>query len=152
LASMREAAKDSNVRVMDRDSLVVDGVRFLGTTMWTDFQLPVQQSDGTMQTDVGRALEEANRRFNDFRVIDLKFVEGLDSVSMRSRERRRPLQAADTLAMHWVSRDWLRRELAMPFEGTTVVVTHHAPSSGSVAGRYASDWLTPAFVTELPSS
>ena len=53
--------------------------------------------------------------------------------------------------MHWVDRDWLRRQVAEPFDGPTVVVTHHAPSLGSVATPYAADWLTPAFVSELPS-
>ena len=52
--------------------------------------------------------------------------------------------------MHWIDRDWLRRQLAQPFDGSTVVVTHHAPSIGSVAERYAADWLTPAFVSHLP--
>lgn len=28
--------------------------------------------------------------------------------------------------------------------------THHAPAMGSVAERYAADWLTPAFVNDLP--
>jgi hypothetical protein len=52
--------------------------------------------------------------------------------------------------MHWIDRDWLRRQLAQPFDGTTVVVTHHAPATGSVADRYAEDWMTPAFVSDLP--
>ena len=52
--------------------------------------------------------------------------------------------------MHWTDRDWLRRQLAQPFDGPTVVVTHHAPSVGSVADKYAADWLTPAFVSDLP--
>lgn len=43
----------------------------------------------------------------------------------------------------------LRRMLAEPFHGPTVVVTHHAPSKGSVAARYAMDWVTPAFVSDL---
>jgi hypothetical protein len=60
------------------------------------------------------------------------------------------LRAEDTLAMHWIDRDWLRRELRRPFDGPTVVVTHHAPASGSVAQQYAGDALTPAFVSQLP--
>ena len=62
----------------------------------------------------------------------------------------RLLQASDTMAMHWTDRDWLRRQLAQPFGGLTVVVTHQAPSLGSVAERYAADGLTPAFVSHLP--
>jgi hypothetical protein len=84
---------------------------------------------------------------NDFRLIE---VQAPAMRQYREREFRRLLRAEDTLAMHWVDRDWLRRELAEPFDGPTVVVTHHAPSSGSVAERYAADWLTPAFVSELP--
>ena len=38
--------------------------------------------------------------------------------------------------------------LAEPFDGKTVVVTHHAPSSRSVHPRYARDLLTPAFGLE----
>jgi len=34
--------------------------------------------------------------------------------------------------MHGIDRDWLRRQLAEPFDGATVVVTHHAPSMGSL--------------------
>ena len=53
--------------------------------------------------------------------------------------------------MHWVRRDWLRRRLDEPFDGPTVVVTHHAPSAGSVADQWADDWCTPAFVSDLPA-
>jgi Icc-related predicted phosphoesterase len=39
--------------------------------------------------------------------------------------------------------------LAEPFDGGTVVVTHHAPSSRSVHTRYARDLLSPAFASSL---
>lgn len=39
-----------------------------------------------------------------------------------------------------VCQDWLRRALAAPFEGTTVVITHFAPSLRSADPRYG---LTP---------
>ncbi|HHJ15617.1 MAG TPA: hypothetical protein ENJ80_02855 [Gammaproteobacteria bacterium] len=39
--------------------------------------------------------------------------------------------------------------LAEPFDGQTVVVTHHAPSSQSVHPRYARDLLTRAFASNL---
>lgn len=32
------------------------------------------------------------------------------------------------------------------------MVTHHAPQRSWVAPRYRNDWLTPAFVSELPMS
>jgi hypothetical protein len=54
--------------------------------------------------------------------------------------------------MHHVDRDWLRRELEAGHAGPSVVVTHHAPHRRSVAKRYRSDWVTPAFVSDLPET
>ena len=48
--------------------------------------------------------------------------------------------------LHTASRGWLAAE---PFEGSAVVVTHHAPSSRLVHPRYARDQLTPAFASSL---
>ena len=144
---MKEAAAGRNVHLLDRGGVVVDGVRFLGCTFWTDFQLPVRQPSGRLEVDVGRALLEANHFMNDFRLIE---VLSPNKNRHRFPEPVRLLQASDTLAMHWTDRDWLRRQLAQHFGGLTVVVTHHPPSIGSVAERYAADGLTPAFVSDLP--
>lgn len=148
LESMRQAAEGSAVHVLDRGSVIVAGVRFLGCMLWTDFQLPIG-SGGQADTDVGRALMEANRGVNDFQRIQ---VSAPAMPADRGRDSKRLLRAEDTLAMHWVDRDWLRRELAQPFDGPTVVVTHHAPSSGSVATKYVGDVLTPGFASELPDA
>lgn len=154
LEQMRNEAAGTNVSILNRDSVVVVGVRFLGATLWTDFALPVgtdsKLDDYTEDADVARALATANKRVEDFRAIRLA-----DHAIPRHRgeaAKQRLLTAEDTLAMHQVDRDWLRRQLAKPFDGPTVVVTHHAPASGSVAERYAADWLTPAFVSDLPDT
>ena len=144
---MKNAAQGSNVRVLGRSTVVIGNVRFLGCTLWTDFQLPIRRPDGSTMSDVGRALADANRYVNDFRLIELAAP---TKRPVQKREFRRLLRAEDTLAMHWVDRDWLRQQIAAPFAGPTVIVTHHAPSDGSVADRYAGDSLTPAFVSVLP--
>lgn len=151
LQAMREAAEGTSVHVLSRDSVMVQGVRFLGAMLWTDFALPVCNERGPAydldEVDVARALELANRYVNDFRCIEL-----LNPTVRAQRERpsRRVLRAEDTLAMHWVDRDWLRRQLEVENSGPTVVVTHHAPHRKSVAQRYRSDWLSPAFASDLP--
>lgn len=147
LDEMTKAAEGSNVHLLARSSVVIGGARFVGCTLWTDFQLAVRQANGLMETDIGRALAESNRGVTDFRVIE---VNAPVKRHYREREFRRFLRAEDTLAMHWVDRDWLRRELSKPFDGPTVVITHHAPSDASVAAKYADDWTTPAFVSDLP--
>lgn len=154
LEEMKKAAHDSNVHLLDRSSVVVDGVRFLGATLWTDFALPVgnesEPVDYQEESDVARALAAANRYVTDFRRIQLA-----DPSIPRHRgepEKRRLLRAEDTLAMHHVDRDWLRRELEAGHSSPTVVITHHAPHRRSVAKRYRSDWVTPAFVSDLPKT
>ncbi len=149
LQQMRDAAADSNVHVLSRDVATIAGVRFVGCTLWTDFQFAVREEHGPQVVNIERALKTANQGLNDFSCIELR-----TSVRSQYRERqqRRLLRAEDTLAMHWVERDWLRRTLETPFKGPTVVVTNHAPSVGSVAPRYERDWLTAAFVSHLPDS
>lgn len=147
LEKMRLAAAGSNVHLLSMDKSVIAGVRFVGCTLWTDFQLPVEHPGGHMLANVEHAVRQASLGLNDFQCIEL--LAPVRSLH-RARQMRRLLQAEDTLARHWIERDWLRRVLAEPFDGATVVVTHHAPSIGSVAPRYASSWITPAFVSNLP--
>lgn len=52
--------------------------------------------------------------------------------------------------MHRASRAWLTEQLATPFAGKTVVVTHHAPHRLSVPPQYDGDPLTPCYASHLP--
>lgn len=146
LAAMAQLAHGSQVHLLNRRSVVIDGVRFVGCTLWTDFQLPVAVG-AQRETDVQLALRTANTMMADYQLIQLLAPAVRAS---RYREVARLLRAEDTLAMHWIDRDWLRRELQKPFAGPTVVITHHAPSAESVASHYEGDRLTPAFVSDLP--
>ncbi len=118
------AASDERVQVLERDAVVIDGVRFLGATGWTDF---------AARGDVVAAKREALLCMNDYRRIrtaDYRHIRPLD------------VQATSTL-----TRAWLQEKLAEPFAGKTVVVTHHAPSLRCVTGHptpldaaYANVW------------
>lgn len=79
-------------------------------------------------------MQRAKQMMNDFSCI---------------KKDRKPFTPADSIALHVASRAWLTARLEEPFAGTTVVVTHHLPSSKSVAARYASNLLTPAFASDL---
>lgn len=116
-----------NVHVLDNEQLVLDDVRFLGSVLWTDFCL-------FGETDKWFSMQRARQSMNDFFVI--------------SQEGRR-LTPADSVALHETSRSWLTEKLAEPFDGKSVVVSHHAPSARSVAPRFAKDFLTPAFASNL---
>ena len=61
LKALREAAVGTNVHLLDRDEVVLNGVRFLGTTLWTDFELDVVTG-----TPVATAMRDAIRGLTDF--------------------------------------------------------------------------------------
>lgn len=104
-------------------------VRFVGATLWTDFKL-----DG----DSRRSMAIAREIVPDFQVIDIQ-----------SGKARRRLRPSDTVRLHHGSVDFLRRELRHPFDGLTVVVTHHAPSVGSIDPRFRDSPINPAFLSDL---
>lgn len=149
LAEARRAADGSNVQVLDGDELVIDGVRFLGATLWTDFELAIETPEGPI-SDVSRAMRVASNLLNDYALIRTA-DESAGPGTWRFKQGRK-LQAADTLRIHQAQRAWLREKLSEPFSGPTVVVTHHAPHRGSLSARYADDWASGAFVTELPDA
>jgi Icc-related predicted phosphoesterase len=153
LDAMRKAAEGTNVHVLSRNSIDIDGVRFLGATLWTDFSVPIANESEPIShhvdSDVARALDAARKHVMDYRRIELSV--NLSRGQSRVERARRHLTPEDTLAWHWIERDWLRRQIDVGSGGPTVVVTHHAPSRRSIAPRFASDWVTPAFVSDLPA-
>jgi len=125
---MRSAA-GSNVAFLENDEVVIDGVRFLGATLWTDFRL-----FGDAQFDHGMVV--AGQSMNDFRKI-------------RCSPRYGRLTPRVTEVMHRRTRFWLQRMLQSQHAGPTVVVTHHAPSIRSISAEYRDDPLASAFASNV---
>jgi Icc-related predicted phosphoesterase len=80
-------------------------------------------------------MEQGQRRLNDFKLI--KFGE----LGAFTPEH--------SIGLHRQSLTWLMEKLDEPFEGQTVVVTHHLPSKKSVAKRFADSPLSACFVSNL---
>lgn len=101
-------AKIPNVYVLDRGSIVLDingeAVRILGATLWTDYEV---------MEDRRLAMLDAKRMLNDHRLIK----------TMRGDV----WEPNDAASEHYKSRDWLLQELERPFNGKTVIATHHCP-------------------------
>jgi 3',5'-cyclic AMP phosphodiesterase CpdA len=130
LSKLRERAHGTNIRVLENDVLVLGDARFLGCTLWTDFRLYASDTNPAI------CMRDAQSAMQDFRLI-------------RATPSYRKLYPADTVRRHEVSRAWLANTLDEPFDGKTVVVTHHAPSPGSVEAQYEGDSLTPAYASDL---
>lgn len=120
-------ATDLGIHLLMNDQVVIDGVRFLGTTLWTDYALG---------GDVESATRIAERSMNDHRCIF-------------PNEAMTPLRAATAREWHLASRRWLEERLSERTGMTTVVVTHHLPHPQSIGRQYVGDPLNPAFCSDL---
>jgi Icc-related predicted phosphoesterase len=163
MSAMKAASSGSNVHVLDGHEVTVDGVRFLGATLWTDFALAIGTKVAT-HSRIRRSMDTARLKLNDYRVIRTRRSRAgesqdpvapepgdADGADTSSTDRpSRLLEPEDTLALHLAQREWLASKLAEPTEGKTVVVTHMAPHRGSLAPEYEGDWLSGGFVSELP--
>jgi predicted phosphodiesterase len=134
LADLREElfarGRSLGVDVLDGRSVVIGGVRFLGTTLWTDFALY-----GTDQRSIERAMEAAQAGMSDFHLI--------------RNGQRRAFRPADARAIHVEHIRWLRARLAEDFVGSTIVVTHHLPLRQSIHPKYGASPLNPSFASDL---
>ena len=60
-----------------------------------------------------------------------------------------PFRPVDARQLHTEAAAWLKERLSSAVNGTTIVVTHHAPAPESVEPRFQNDSLSPAFASDL---
>jgi len=131
LDELKRLCEGTKVHVLDNGEAVLDGVRFLGTTLWTDFQL----SDDSEQR--AAAKDAARRLLRDFSRI-------------RVREASADLFTPDdSVALFRQHAAWLDARLSSVHAGPTVVITHHAPSTRSIHPRFADSLLNACFVSDV---
>jgi predicted phosphodiesterase len=129
LAELRDLTQGTNVHFLDDDELVLDGVRFLGCTLWTDMGLFGNGADRELAV---RAAWQTMRDFQRIRVAGGRHF-APDDMVLRSRNH---------LA-------WLERRLADPSPLPTVVVTHHAPSRRSIHPQFKGAMINACYINDL---
>ena len=116
------------VQFLERRSLEIAGVRFLGCTLWSGFDLYGRDN-------AEACMNVAKRSINDYWMI--------------YAHKGKRLEPRDTFRLHRTAIHWLDGELAKPFDGKTVVITHFAPHPRCVAPQHQGSDVTPYFVTDL---
>ncbi len=116
---------EAGAQLVQKCALEIGRTRFLCCTLWTDF---------AVAGDPGLAMMRTRDAMNDYRYIRM---------AATGHGRIRP---SDTAVLHADHRAWIERQLATPFGGQTIVVTHHCPHPdligavrGDLDGAYGSD-------------
>lgn len=105
LDTLRDETQGSQIHFLDKDVFVFQDVRFLGCTLWTDLFIEGDDKAHKLGLTLNdfRRIRYADQAFNEFHFSHL----------------------------HQQAKSWLTRELAQPYTGKTVVVSHHAPTEWS---------------------
>ncbi len=142
-ARLRETCERLGMVWLERQCVVRSGVRFVGCTLWTDFDAlntgPMARTTSGEMTlgEQLKAREKAFRAANFYLKKNHSFHAGQPMLADAVREQGLESQA------------WLRQALGVPFEGTTVVITHFAPSLRSADQRYGITPGTAGFCNSL---
>ncbi len=105
LVMLRQACVGTNIHFLEKDQLIFQGVRFIGCTLWADLFVEGEEK-----------AEALGKSLNDFRKVSF------ESETFNQKQFS---------ALHRVSKAWLEEQLARPYAGKTVVITHHAPTEWS---------------------
>ena len=123
----REIGRALSIDVLINDTVEIEGVKFIGTTLWSNFALY------PFSGEVIESMRQCERWINDF-----------DRIAVNPD---RKLSASYVRNMLWSpAHKFLTNALSDCDFYKTVVVTHFAPCSKSVAPRYEGDICTPYFV------
>lgn len=112
-----------NVYVLINKAVVIKGIRFLGTPLWTNFLAFGEETQSIF-------MRIAEQNINDFIAI---------------RHNQKPITAEIMLGWHLEARAFLEDELQKPFAGKTVVVTHFTPSYALCHERFKNSEISPYF-------
>lgn len=126
-ARLRETCERLGMVWLEQQTVVLQGLRFIGSTLWTDFDALSAEAASAGEVSLGEQLKARDKAFraaNFYLRKNHAFQHGQPMLADAVRERGLQSQA------------WLRQALAIPFSGPTVVVTHFAPSLLSGDPRY----------------
>jgi predicted phosphodiesterase len=134
-ARLRATCERLGITWLERQVVTIDHVRFVGTTLWSDFEALVGKDD-----DLTKQMQQRTKAFRAANYYLSK------NTTLKAGE---PVLAEQIRDMALECQQWLRDALATPFGGKTVAVTHFAPSLISADPRYGRTAGTAGFCNAL---
>ncbi len=134
-ARLRTTCERLGITWLEHEVLELDKVRFIGSTLWSDFD-----AFAGAEVSLTRQLQ---LRQKAYRAADYYLRK---NTTLRGGA---PMLAQDIRELSLAAQDWLGQVLRQPYDGSTVVVTHFAPSLRSADARYGLSPGTAGFCNAL---
>lgn len=123
----------TSVHCLDYGTHIKKGVRFIGATLWTDYKADIRVPQDLAMFLVEKGLADHHK------------------IKYRSGDTYRKFQPLDALAIHQTELTWLKKQIDNPFNGKTVVITHHGPHPICQHPAYPMSEISTAFHSDLSS-
>ena len=130
-----------NVYVLEKEVRAIDGVTFIGGTLWTD----MNNSDPLTLYHMKSMMNDFVCVQNSNRMVSYKTYEQINGVDNRERpifkERVARFSPEDAVEEHIKMKGYIEQIVQGKFDQKFVVVGHHAPSRLSTHPRYANETI-----------
>ena len=129
-ARLAKECAGAGIHLLDPGMVRIEGVRFVGATLWTDLLLEGKADE------IGAHMR-VSREISDFR----------GAIQHQGRD----FSTGESVERHRADRAFIEHELmeAERAGDRAVVITHHAPSPRSIRDWYEGDPFNPAFASDL---
>ncbi len=155
-ARLRQTCERLGITWLERETVTLrqltgtapPNVRFVGTTLWTDFDALGPSS--VLSATSSASTTSPNALAQQLRARDKAFSAANYYLKKALTTRHGEIMLAEQMREQaLVCQMWLRAALNEPFDGTTVAITHFAPSLKSADPRYGMTPGTAGFCNAL---
>lgn len=126
--SLADKIKETNIKLLEQNTIKIKGTRFIGCSLWTDFAI-----NGNLEDN----LQNIKFLLNDYAMIS------------SNDKKHKHVSPQEILDYHLNSINWLKKQLVKYKDEKIVVITHHAPSQKSINPKILDEDLYPAYASNL---
>lgn len=131
-------SRNGKCKFLENEEYYSYGIRFLGCTLWTNF---LSKEESYIRNDFERYIKQlANVKKYDGSLNDFNHI---------TNDRGTRFDSGDMLGLHKKSLEWLSERLRTPYEGITMVVTHHPPTYDALNPRFMNSDMNIMFHNHL---
>ncbi|MGJ4932261.1 metallophosphoesterase [Bradyrhizobium sp. HKCCYLS2038] len=133
----REVARSLGIDLLQNDAIEIDGVRYLGGTLWSD--LSVLPRGWTVQEAMFYSQRGYLPDHDLYGSMSRDYHNDFRQISYGGPGHRNRFTPSQMLALHRESFAFFKRALSTPFDGPTVCISHVGPASSVEPGMHS--WL-----------